>query len=437
MKARIRDVKNFRLWSWVGMAAAGVLLSGCGGSGNDSSGNASLRVVNATLTHASIDLLVNSAVTAPATAADAASVYVSPASGSVTLQINDAGGGTALATQVPTLTGGNHYAMVVYESGATVRTVILSEDFATPAAGVATLRLVDVAPEAGKLDVYVTANTCTNLAGQAPSYSFASPSTSNNVSLTQGAGTYNVCVTAQGSVSDLRLSQSITVVSQQVATVVMTPTKGGQLLNGALLVQQGTYTAARNPSARVRLAAAVTGSNAVALSAGGTVVDTLAAPGLSFQYKLVPANNSALSGTIGGIPFSTTAKPGVGEDVTLVVYGNPASPSVSLLTDDNRLPTDGSTKMRLINGITGSVGLLTLTANGAVIGTGIAPGAASGYASQALSSSVATALKLVSTTNGNLLINGQPSDSSNVLSPNAVYTILAGGDVSAPQLLVR
>lgn len=424
-------MKNFRLWSLVGVAAAGVVLSGCGGSNNDSSGNASLRVVNATRTHASIDLLLNSTVAAAATALDTLSVYTSPASGGVTLQINDAGAGTALATSVPTLTGGNHYTMVVYESGSTVKTVILNEDFAIPAAGVATLRLYDVAPEAGKLDVYVTTNTCTNLTGVSPSYSFVSPTTITNVSLTQGVGTYNVCVTAQGSVNDLRLSQPITVASQQVATVVMTPTSGGQLLNGALLVQQGVYTASRNPNARVRLAAAVTGSNAVALTAGGVTVDTLASPGLGFQYKLVPAA-SALAGTIGGIAFSTASTPAAGDDATLLVYGNPAAPTVTLLTDDNRVPTDGSTRMRLINGITGNVGALTLTANGSVIGTGIAPGAASGYASPTLSTTVATTLKLVSTTNPSLL-----SDNSNVLNQNAVYTVLAGGDVSTPLLAVR
>ncbi len=427
-------MKNFRWWSVVGMAAAGMVLSGCGGKGSDSSGNASLRVVNATLTHGSIDLLVNGTVSASATASDTVSAYAAPSSGSVTLQVNDAGAGTALATSVPTLTGGNHYTMVAYESGATVKTVILNEDFATPAAGVATLRLVDLAPEAGKLDVYVTTNACTSLAGVSPSYSFVSPTTTTSVSLTQGAGSYSVCVTANGNVNDLRLSQPVTVASQQIATVVMTPTSGGQLLNGALLVQQGMYTASRNTNARVRLAAAVTGSNAVALSAGGAVVDTLASPGLSFQYKLVPAGG-ALSGTIGGVAFSTAATPAVGADVTLLVYGDPANPTLNLLTDDNRQPTDGSTRMRLINGVTGNVGLLTLTANGALIGTGVAPGTASGYASPTLSTSVATTLKAISTTTPNVA-----SDSSNVLSPNAVYTVLAGGDISAAPnvpLLVR
>ena len=42
-------------------------------------------------------------------------------------------------------------------------------------------------------------------------------------------------------------------------------------------------------------------------------------------------------------------------------------------------------------------------------------------------------LKLSSSTSG---IAYAP-DASNVLSPNAVYTILAGGPIATPQLLVR
>ena len=427
-------MKNFRRLPAIGMVAAAVALvalAGCGGKGSGSSSNASLRLVNATLTHPSLDLLVNTAVAASATATDTVSAYTAPPSGGVTLQINDAGGGTALATTVPTLTGGNHYTMVAYESGGAVKTVILNEDFAVPAAGVATLRLYDAAAEAGKLDLYVTTSACTSLAGVSPSYSFVSPTTTTSVSLTQGAGTYNVCATAQGNASDLRMSQSITVASQQVATVVMTPTVGGQLVNAALLVQQGIYTAARNPNARVRLAAALSGGASVASFAGGTMLDALAAPGLGFVYKLVPAGSALTVAVNGGASIGVPGTPAVGADVTLLAYGNPASPTLSLIADDNRLPTDGTTKLRLINGITGSTGTLTLTANTALVGNGIAPGMASGYASVP-GSSTAMILKLSSSTNSALLTDG-----TNVLNPNSVYTVLAGGDVSAPVLLPR
>lgn len=422
-------MKNFRWWPAIGTVATVVAVAGCGGGGSDSSSNASLRVVNATLTHPSLDLLVNTSVTATATAADAVSAYVSPPSGQVTLQINNAGGGTALATSLLTLTGGNHYSLVAYESGGAVKTVVLNEDFAIPAAGVATLRIVDAAAEAGKLDVYVTTNTCTNLTGVSPSYTFVSPTTTNSVTLTQGAGTYNVCATAQSSKTDLRMSQSITLAGQQVATVVLTPTAGGQLVNSALLVQQGAYTAARNTNARVRLAAAVTGGASVSASAGSTVIDALASPGLGFVYALVPAS-SPLTVTVG--TGAATAVPGTlaaGSDVTLLVYNNPASPTVSLIADDNRLPSDGTAKVRLINGITGSTSPLTLTANSALVASGVAAGTAAATYASITPTTNNVALKLSSSTNSNLA-----NDASNVLNANTVNTVLAG---DGPVLVFR
>ena len=39
--------------------AALMVLQGCGGSSNSSSGNAQLRVINATRTHATLDLIAN------------------------------------------------------------------------------------------------------------------------------------------------------------------------------------------------------------------------------------------------------------------------------------------------------------------------------------------------------------------------------------------
>ena len=44
----------------------------------------------------------------------------------------------------------------------------------------------------------------------------------------------------------------VTLTSQEVASLVLTPTSGGTLVNGAALAQQGAYTAGRNTSARIR-----------------------------------------------------------------------------------------------------------------------------------------------------------------------------------------
>ena len=436
-------MKNFRWWSVVGLATAmSVALSGCGSSSSDSS-SANVRVANATLTHASIDLLVNAAVAAPAVAADTVSAYATPSGGSVTLQVNDAGGATALVTAEPTLTGGNHYTLVAYESGGAVKTAVISEDVAAPAAGVTTLRVYDAAIEAGPLDVYITTGACTaaNLAALSPTTSFGTLTAVAAVSLTQGAGTYNVCATASGSKTDIRMRLPITIASQTVATVLMTPASGGALLNGSLLVQQGAYSAVRNTNTRVRLASAVSGGATVtASSSDGTAIDSGVAPAFGF-YTQVPASSS-LNVTVNGASVGLSGGALVaGGDATLLVYGSPSSATASLIADDNRPPSSATaTKLRLINGVTGSTGTLTLTANSSPVGINVAAGVASSYQSLVGTANTAGTANtfsfgLTSSTAGPLTLPA--GSATGTVNSNAAYSILAVGDISAPQLLIR
>ena len=426
-------MKKLKWWGLVALAAVGMGLAGCGGS-NDSSSSASLRLANATLTHSSLDLLVNSSVAVSATATDTVSAYVSPSSGSNTLQLNDAGAGTALATSVPTLTAGLHYTLFAYESSGAVKTVVLNEDQAAPVSGTVLLRVYNVAGDAGKLDVYIT-DPSVDLANANSPISFTTGTVPASAGYsTYSPGTYRVRVTGYGNKSDLRLDMpAVTLTNQQVATVVLSPASGGVLLNGSTLIQQSTYSATRNTNVRVRLAAAVSGTgNTVAASAGTTVIDAgSVAPAFGY-YTLVPAS-SALNITVNSASVAAPATALVaGSDMTLLVYGSPGSATATLLTDDNRLPTDATTvKMRLINGVNGNVGALTLTANSSPVGIGILPGAASTYVS--LPSSL-NAMSLILTSS---LAGAYPANTSNVLNANTVYSVLATGDVSAPVMLIR
>jgi hypothetical protein len=431
-------VKHFKWWAVAGMAALTGLLAACGGSGGSSNGSVSLRLVNATQTHPSIDLLVNSGVALSATAKDNVSVYSAPPAGVATLQINDAGSSTALSTSIPTLTGGQVYTMVAYESAGTVKTVILNESYAAPVTGSVSLHLYDAAPEAGKLDVYITDPTVDLATVTSPTTSFTT--TSSLLALTYAPGTYRIRITAFGNKSDLRADiPNVTLTNQQVGTVILTPSTGGVLIDGGFLVQQGLYTASRNTNVRVRLAAAVSGgasvsATAVSPSAGTSTVVTggSIAPAFGF-YTLVPADSS-LNVSVNGGSVGAPATPLVaGSDMTLLVYGSPASSTATLLTDDNRPPVDPTTvKLRLINGITGSTGTLTLTANTAPVGNGTAAGQASGYTS-VIGSTNAMNLSLTSTAVSGVLY----SNTGNILNPGGVYTVMAAGDISAPQLLIR
>ena len=115
-----------------------------------------MRLVNATLSHSSLSLLSNGAAAVSATASDTVSAYAGVAVGSPTLQVNDATTGAALATLAPSVGKDAHYVVIAYESGGILRTTVIAEDIAVPAAGSASLRVFDAATDAGALDVYVT-----------------------------------------------------------------------------------------------------------------------------------------------------------------------------------------------------------------------------------------------------------------------------------------
>jgi len=424
---------NYRGWLGAALAGATLLLAGCGGGGG-SSGTASVRLVDATPTHASLTMLVNGAAGVAATATDSASAYIGVGAGGPTLQVNDGATGTALATLVPTLGQGAHYAILAYDAGGSVRTAVIGEDAVTPAAGTVALRVFDAATDAGALDVYVTDPAVDITTLSSPSVTFAASTTlQTSTFISIAPGTYRIRITGGGNPNDLRLDvPSVTFTSQEVASLLLTPTAGGSLVNGAVLAQQGDYTSARNQSARVRLAAAVASGATVTASAGATPVGTgVLSPSVG-AYVVVPAGsalNVSVNGASVGAPATTLA---AGSDSTLLVYGSAGAPTARLIPDDNHLPASTSSlKLRLINGLTGAAPPLTLDAAFAVIASNVAPGTASPYA--VVASSTALRVDVFSPSSLIPLF----SDSTLSVPGNAVYTMFMLGDAAAPVALLR
>ena len=426
------SVFNFRSWAASAAAFAAILLAGCGGGGD--SGTAIVRVVNATLSHPSVNLLVSASVAASGAAVDTVSSYVGVPSGSPMLQVNDTASGTALASTTPSLSGDQRYALVVYENAGIVRTAVIGEDTAAPAAGSASLRVFDTALDAGALDVYVTAPGIDLATVTSPTFSVNAATTVQASNFSSFApGNYQIRVTGAGNRSDLRLDiASTALTSQQIVTVLLTPTVGGTLVNGGVLLQQDTYTPARNTSIRLRLAAAVTTGASVSATAGSTSIAALTAPSVG-SYATVPAGAAvsiAVNGTNVAAPALALA---AGSDATLLVYGNAATPVASYVLDDNHLPASNSTlKLRLLNGLTGAASPLTLTANFAVVASNIAPAAVSSYAVVGATPT----LRLDVTTPGNPT-SIFPGGAALTVPGNAVYTLFMLGDASAPVPLLR
>jgi hypothetical protein len=432
------DVLNHRISSAIVASFAALALTACGGGGNSSS-TASVRLVNATLTHSSIALLANGASAITATPLDGVSAYAGVAAGSPALQVNDATTSGALTTLAPSVGGNAHYVLIAYESGGAVRSAVINEDNAAPVAGTAAVRIFDAATDAGAIDVFITDPAVDIATLTSPSVSFASSaSLQTSGFLSFAPGTYRIRVTGAGNASDLRLDiPSITIANQEVAFAVLTPTSGGTLVNGAVLAQQGDYSAGRNTNARVRLAAAVSGGAVVSASAASApIASGVISPSVS-AYALVPAG-SALNISVNGASVGAPATAiGAGSDSTLLVYGAPGAATASLITDDNHLPaTATNLKLRLVNGLTGAGATpLTLNAAFAVVASNVAPGAASGYGVVAASTSLQ--LDVFSPSSSTPIYTTSSSPTPLSLPGNAVYTLFMLGDAATPIHLLR
>ncbi len=323
------------------MAFAAAALAGCGSSSSNK--NASVRLVNATLTHASINLLANSEPIVTATAINTVSEYADVPTGSPSLQVNDATSGAVLAVTAPTVAESQKFALVAYESGGAVRTAVISEGTTLPPANTAIVRVFNAATDAGSVDVYITDPAVDITTLSSPTFSFTSSTSVQATNFASFAApspagaTYRIRVTGAGNPSDLRLDiPSILLLNQRVATVILTPTTGGTLANGSVLIEEGPdgtggiYAATPNTTARVRLVAAVTNGAAVsatavsaAASAPIAIGTNVVAPAVG-TYVSVPdgsAINVTVNGASVGAPAGTLA---AGSDSTLMVYGNAA-----------------------------------------------------------------------------------------------------------------
>jgi hypothetical protein len=420
------------------VAAAPLLLTGCGGSSDDGPGY--VRLVNATSTYASLDLYDNDTKANAAVATNTVGDYTTIGSGSYTFYLKPAGSSTAVASAVQSVSDGVHNTLVAYNTSGSLRTRYLSDNEAAPTSGTAKFRVFNTSYEAGNVDVYVTAptDTLTNATPNAPTIGGERFSTYGEIT----AGTYRIRVTAAGDETDVRLDiPSVTLTDQQILTLVLTSTPGGVLVNGLLINQQGTLQAQVNGFARVRLVAGASASGTVAATVNGInlssgTVSTGKPPAIG-SYLQVPAGALATSVSINGTdvsPSGLTAAPGA--DLTLLVLGSAAAPQVALISDDNSPAlTSGYVKLRLINGVNGLNSALTLQANNGVLtkSSNIAFGTA-GDPTQVINSTTAspTPLEVDSATSSSALYTGNVA----LLTPG-VYTLFMLGDAAAPSAVLR
>lgn len=385
-----------RLLAWLAMASVS-LLAACGGSGDDDS-TAKLRLVNASSAYsAGLDLNVDDTTIASAVLYGSASSYKSVDADSVTALVQSSG--STVTSLYPTLSADNHYSLITYGWSGNMKSTILQEEEDAPDANYSKLLILNLASDAGSLDVYMTQNI-DDLANATATVSAVSGGASSGYK-TVASGTYRVRITGTGKNYDLRLDiPSITLSSKQVATLVITPTPGGVLVNSILLTQQGSLSTYGTSNARARVVAAVADYGRVGATLGSTTLLTSSVAPSIGEYQIISAGTPSLAVTVNGTAMAAaTPTLSAGNDYTVLVWGEPASPQISILSDDNRLPsTSGTAKFRMVNGVARLSAGLTMTLDYSAIATNVLAGTAS--TAVAVNSSTASLLQVSSPTSG-------------------------------------
>ena len=360
------------------------LLVACGGGADRT--KAQVRLVNASAGYAQLDLRVDDQLRQGAVAYGAAEGYFEVGPGKAASTISSVSSATTLLSFTPSVSEKKFYTLLAYGPAGALQYQQLDENVGAPEAGRALLRVVNAASDAGAMDVYLSGPT-DDLRNVVPLQTGVAYSAAGNVA-TISSGTWRLRATAAGSKTDVRLDvPAILLPSKQVATLVLTPSAGGILVNALVLVQQGSITRQDTALARVRLAAAVADSGVVGARVGNTSLATIpgsgvvsASPSLD-DYVLVPVGMSALSVTVNGQALSLPPKTlDAGRDYTFVVYGLAAAPLANWVDDDNRFPGNvGLVKLRLINALADTALPLAMTVDGRPVAGAVEAGSASAY----------------------------------------------------------
>ena len=418
-----------------------LLLAACGGGGSGSSDSSSsssdnprLRLANAT---ASSTLVLNAAgvtdddvtFTTGNVAAGGVSDYQQKKSQSYTVGVSATDGSLIGSTQTLAITTDTDYTLLAYARAGSVATYTLLDEFSTPSSGFTNLSIANAASDAGALDVYLVAPG-SSLSGISPVYStLYSKSTTSGKS--QTAGTYDVVVTATGKPADVRQTiPSLALAGGEVVTIALTSTRGGGLVDAAVVRQGGAMTLYPSTKSRVRLVGAFpagASSNSIVRATIGTAsLPAVTAPSVG-TYTLVSSGTSTYSVTVDGVAVADlpAATFEYGGDYTILAYGDPAAPQVAVFTDSNLPSSSGAANLRTVNAAV-SGGGITLSDDYVPINVDVQYGSASTYSPATASSS-----SLIEIRSPVAAFPTYTAEDFNIVS-SGVYTVFVLGSTTAP-----
>lgn len=411
------------------LASSVAALGGCGqGTGDEGS----VRFVNASTSTAALDLYAGDDRPFASVSAKGSTGFTDIEDGSYSFKVTTTGSTSALASLSVSVSKDTKNTLVAWGTDTSMKLSSLPDTDAEPSSGYAKVRVLNTTGDSTKLDVFLT-SSAEVIDGIAATVSSAVSGTLTGFT-TLARGTYRLRVAATDDRSDLRLDlASYTLPDKGRVTILIVPASGGYLVDMIGVQEDGEIAAQNNTNARVRLVAGQQGGGAVTATVGGTTVATGARSPSVGSYTWVTAGEGTLSATVDGAAIAQqTATFTAGADYTLLVHGSTSAFGAALLTDDNRLISNSSkSRMRLVNGMAGSDGGLSLTLDYSAVANSVGYATASSYASVTPTSS--SRLEVYSPLQTSALWTA--TDTS--LASGATYTVFALETQSSPSVVLR
>lgn len=358
-----------RLFLCLGLLSA-LALHGCGGGDEESGADPKIRLLNLSTGYSALDMMTNldsdtdddDETQATGVALETVSDYATLEPDDYTVKVRRTGSGSVLRSFAgEELIEDTINTYVAFGEVGNFGALRIDDTLDEADAGENKLSVANVS-SAGSLDVYLT-DSGTDLDDTTPVLSNVGAALSP---LSTDSGTYRLRVTAAGDAADVRLDvPTFTLTDRGVGSLILTSTQGGMLANAVFLPQGGQPTKINNTRARVRGAVGLAnGASASIQVAGQSVLSAATAGVIGSRYTLLDAGTVPVTLTVNGVAVPV---PNVvltaGADYTLLVWSNAGGAQLSLIVDDNRLPSGGAAvaKLRLLNGMSTLAAPLTLS----------------------------------------------------------------------------
>ena len=193
-----------------------------------------VQVVHASPDAPNVDVLVDNAIVLTNVPYKAASGYLAVPAGTRNLKVNATGSSTTVINADVAIMSGMYYTVMATGPVATIQPLVLTDDYASPAAGNAKVRVVHASPSAPTVDIYVTAPGA-DISASAPTLT-AVPFRGYSDYLSVPAGNYQVRVTPTGSKTVAIDTGALALTAGQIRTGVALDATGGGAPLGAILI---------------------------------------------------------------------------------------------------------------------------------------------------------------------------------------------------------